>query len=108
MMSPRKDSKMKSYWLKSTVSPGQFSGECVVVAKDFRNNGFSLFVPDDFVEYDGDLGKGVGVDGWLQVELLGQQGDLALIRLPRASLENGPTVTVQCSQLDYRFAREFA
>jgi hypothetical protein len=99
---------MKSHWLKCRVSPGQFSGEVVVEAEDFHRNGFSLFVPDSLVEYDAEPSEGQSVDGWLQVEVLGQQGGLTLIRLPRAPLENGPTVTVQASQLDCRFARELA
>jgi hypothetical protein len=99
---------MKSHWLKCRVSPGQFSGEFVVVAEDFRNTRFSLFVPDDLVECDASPIEQGGVDGWLHVETLVQQDDLVLIRLPRAPFENGPTVTVRHSQLEYRFATELA
>ena len=108
MMSLRKEPRMKSHWLKCKVSPGQFSEEVVVEATDFRGSGFSLFVPDNLVECDTDPSKGQSVDGWMQVEMLAQQESLALIRLPRAPLENGPTVTVEACQLDYRFAKELA
>jgi hypothetical protein len=99
---------MKCHWLKCKVSPGQFSEEVVVEATDFRNRGFSLFVPDNLVEPDTEPRGGKSVDGWLQVDVLGQQDAWTLIRLPRAPLENGPTVTVQTSQLDYRVAKELA
>ncbi len=108
MTPQRKEPKMKSHWLKCKVSPGQFSEELVVESSDYKGGGFSLFVPDNLVEHDTDPRDESSVDGWLQVELLGQQGGLALIRLPRAPLENGPTVTVQMEQLNYRFARELA
>lgn len=104
MAPPRKEPRMKSYWLKCTISPGQFSGEFVVEAKDFQGHGFSLFVPDSVVEYDDERGG----RGWMQVDVMGTEGDLALVRLPRAPLENGPTVTVRTSELDFKPARELA
>jgi hypothetical protein len=97
---------MKSHWLKCTISPGQFSGEFVVEAVDFRGNGFSLFVPEKFVEYDIEPSQIRSVDGWLRIEVLESRDDLVLIRLPRTPLENGPTATVQAGQLQYRMARE--
>ena len=99
---------MKSHWLKCRVSLGQFSGEFVVEAEDFRGDGFSFFVPDSLVEYDAEPVEGQSVDGWVQVDVMGQRDGLTLIRLPRTPMENGPMVTVHAGQLDYRFARELA
>jgi hypothetical protein len=108
MVPPRKEPVVKSHWLKCRVSPGQFSGEYVVEAKDFRESGFSLFVPDDVVECDAEPREGESVDGLVQVEILDSSDDLALIKLPRTPLENGPTVTVRVGQLAHRTAKALA
>ncbi len=99
---------MESPWLRCKVSPGQFSEEYVVEAKDFQNNGFSLFVPDSLVECDHEPTEDESTEGWLQVKVLDQRDNLALIHLPRTPFENGPTVTVERGQLNFRMARELA
>lgn len=99
---------MMDHWLHCTVSPGQFTGEYVVEARDFRGEMFSLFVPEEFVDYTSEPTQGSGVRGFLHVERLEESGDLVLVRLPRAPLENGSTVTVKTSQVTQRSARELA
>jgi hypothetical protein len=103
---PRKETKMKSYWLRCKVSPGQFSGEVVVEGTDFRGRGFSLFAPDNVIECDAGLCHEESVEGWILIDVIDRKDDLVLVRLPRAPLENGPTVTVREGQLEYRTARE--
>jgi hypothetical protein len=93
-------------WLRCKVSPGQFSGERVVSATDFQRSVFSLFVPDEYVQFEGQLTEGQTGDGWVLVEVLGRRDDLALVRLPRQPLENGQTVTVPIAALQRRPARE--
>jgi hypothetical protein len=93
-------------WLRCHVSQGQFTGEYVVAAKDFQNSTFSLFVPDEYVECDGDMTEDRPVAGWIQVEVLDQNDNLALVQLPRLPLENGRTVTVQRHDIQLRPARE--
>jgi hypothetical protein len=95
-------------WLQCNVSPGQFTGEYVVTAQDFRNSTFSLFVPDKYVECDGEPIEGQPISGWVQVEILDKNDTLALVQLPRLPLENGQTVTVSLEKLDNRPARELA
>jgi hypothetical protein len=97
---------MENHWLKCAISPGQFSGEYVVEAADFRGNHFSLFSPETFIECDAEPSEAGTVDGWLRVEKLAARDDLVLVRLPRTPLENGPTITVRANQLQYREVRE--
>jgi predicted SnoaL-like aldol condensation-catalyzing enzyme len=40
--------------------------------------------------------------GWIKVRLVKQQGDLALVHLPRSTLENGEYITVRMDQLEAR------
>lgn len=93
-------------WLRCRLSPGQFSGERVVSAEDFRGSVFSLFVPDEYVRPDAQLMEGQTVDGLVQVEVVERSHDLALVRLPRQPLENGQFVTVPISALERSPARE--
>jgi hypothetical protein len=102
----RKDSKMKSHWLKCNVSCGQFSSEFVVQAQSFNGKGFSLFVPEELVEFEKEPTENGHVEGWLQVDIITEDNGLALIQLPRAPLENGSTVTVNASEVSFREARE--
>lgn len=109
MTTPSKDCGMKSTtWLRCKVNPGQFTGECVVSAADFRDSLFSLFVPEEYVESDSEPTEGRAVDGWVRVEVLDRRGELTLVRLPRLPLENGQTVTVHSKELTFRPARELA
>lgn len=95
-------------WLRCKVSPGQFTGEYVVAATDFRGRGFSFFVPEEYVQGQDRLSGEEPVDGFVQVEILEASKDLALVRLPRVALQNGQTVTVRNSDLARRPARELA
>ena len=38
------------------------------------------------------------VDGWIEVQVIGEKDDLLLVRLPAETLGNGRTVTVRRSQ----------
>ena len=102
----KEDGMKNATWLRCKVSPGQFTGEYVVAAKDFRGDAFSLFVPDEYVHCQDQLPEADRVDGLVHVEVLERSGDLALVRLPRVALENGQTVTVASSELSRRPARE--
>jgi hypothetical protein len=100
MATQSKDDGMETTtWLQCKVSPGQFSGELVVSANDFQGSIFSLFVPDEYVQHQGQLTEGQTVDGLVQVQVLGRKDDLALVRLPRQPLENGQIVTVPITAL---------
>ena len=96
----------KSVWLRCKVSPGQFTGEYAIVAKDFKGSTFSFFAPDAYVHCDSDASEAGAVDGMVQVEVLEQSSDLILVRLPRVALENGQTVTVCRSDVTRKMARE--
>jgi hypothetical protein len=95
-------------WLLCKVGPGQFTGEYVVTAQDFNNSTLSLFVPDEYVEFDREPNEGQLEPGWVQVEILDSNESLALVQLPRQPLENGRTVTVPLGKLETRPAKEFA
>jgi hypothetical protein len=96
------------YWLQCNISLGQFTGEYVVEATDFRDRLFSLFTPAEFVEYDAEPLQGQTVAGRLRVEPLAKDAHWVLVRLPRTPLENGATVTVLDSQLTQTPAKELA
>jgi hypothetical protein len=109
MTATSKERGMESMtWLRCKVSPGQFTGEYVVAAKDFRGQGFSFFVPDEYVQGQDQMSGDVPVDGLVQVAVLEQSSDLVLVRLPRVALQNGQTVTVRSSDLVRKPARELA
>lgn len=94
-------------YLKCWVRPGQFTGEVAVHGRTFDGAEFSLFVSDDVVDYSPPAGSGV-VEGWLRVEVIGQNGNLRLVRLPGETFENGRTVTVQASEVTRRKRRQEA
>lgn len=95
-------------WLKCKVSPGQFSVEYAVQAKDFEGKGFSLFAPSEFVESDELPSENHIVEGRLRVNAEAKEGDLVLIRLPRQALGSGHYATVKTEQLESRPARQEA
>jgi hypothetical protein len=82
-------------WLASAVSPGQFPTEFAVGGTQHNGKPFSLFAPAEAVQAPPD-GEGRGL---VRVELIERKGDLALVRLPAPTLENGQYVTVQASEL---------
>ena len=92
--------------LRCQVAPGMFSGEVAVRGVTADSTEFSLFVPDDFVEFDASVSGSVSVEGWLRVEVLARERDLVLVRLPGQTFENGQTVTVRDTQLELRPRRE--
>jgi hypothetical protein len=83
-----------------------FSGEVAVRGVAADGTEFSLFVTDDFVEFDAPAIHNGPVDGWLRVEVLAREDNLALVRLPGQTFENGQTVTVLETQLELRPRRE--
>jgi hypothetical protein len=88
-------------WLRCKISPGQFSEEYAVSARDYQNVQFSLFVNESFVEHEcPEISEGVECNGRLLVIVLDEKQDLALIRLPGRTFENGSTVTVRDNQLE--------
>jgi hypothetical protein len=92
--------------LRCQVSPGLFSGEVAVRGETADGTGFSLFVSDDFVEYDPSVDTASPVAGWLYAEVLDRKADMVLVQLPSQTFENGRTITVRDSQIEYRQHRE--
>lgn len=89
-------------FLRCQVSPGMFSGEVAVRGRTADGTEYSLFVSDDFVEYEETAVAVAPVDGWLCVEVLGRESGLMLVRLPGQTFENGQTVTVRDSEIEIR------
>jgi hypothetical protein len=92
--------------LRCQVSPGMFSGEVAVRGKTADGTEFSLFVPDEFIEHGVMAIANGPVDGWLCVEVLAREGALLLVRLPGQTFENGQTVTVRDSEIEFRPRRQ--
>lgn len=90
---------METYLLQCTVSAGQFTGEYAVAGRLFDGSLFSLFAPAADLTLDVTPSGNAKIEGGIKVELLKRQGDLTLVRLPQATLENGQTVTVKMDQL---------
>ncbi len=83
-------------WLRCTISPGQFSSEYAVSARDSAGKGFSLFVPKEYVRPD-PTAEGSGL---MQVDVWERRGDDVLVKLPAPLLARGSQfVTVPSSQL---------
>jgi hypothetical protein len=93
-------------WLRCRVYPGQFSVEYAVVVRQSDGSDASLFVPQEFVECSPSPSFDRPTDGLLRVQLIERQGQLALVRLPRSTLEHGDYVTVQAAQLEARPQRQ--
>ncbi len=81
---------METKWLPCSVSPGQFPTEYAVSGMQYNGKGFSLFAPQETV-VPPPSGEG---EGLVQVEVVDRRGELALVRLPAQSFENGQHVTV--------------
>lgn len=95
-------------WLACEVSLGQFSGEFAVNCVSYQGVEFSLFVPEEFVELKHSPSLETPVEGRLRVEVISQNKNLRLIRLPRETLENGRTITVDQTQLHQQPSRQEA
>jgi hypothetical protein len=93
-------------YLRCRVSCGLFTGEAAVRGAAFDGTEFSLFLPEEYVEYDAPLtGRGI-VDGWMRVDVIDSRGPLLLVRLPAETFENGRTITVARSQVQDRESRQ--
>jgi hypothetical protein len=106
-LKPEKETTMEA-WLRCEISPGQFSSEYAVRGRTADGIGFSLFVPNTYVEMDSEPNTDRLVQGWVRVEALGRDGSLVLVRLPRPTLENGETVTVKAEEVETRRVSESA
>ena len=95
-------------WLRCKILPGQFSGEHGVQGEDANGEGFSLFCPEEFLEYDGEPTFDRPVEGWIQVNVVQRTKDLLLLYLPRRTFGNGPYVTVKKDAVERRPARSLA
>ena len=84
------------WWMRCTVSPGQFSSEYAVSAKSSGGGEFSLFAPKEFVRLDPHA-EGAG---WLQVDVWDRRGNDVLVKLPAPVLATGGQfVTVPSSEI---------
>lgn len=88
--------------LRCQVSPGLFSSEFSVVVRSSAGREFSLFSDRGTVTVGQQPGEDRPVDGWIEVDVVEEQGSLVVVRLPQSTLENGPYLTVNRSQLDVR------
>lgn len=85
--------------LKCKASPGQFSGEYAVRIQTHDGQWVSLFVPIEAVELERELSENHSVDAYIDVDVIDQKNDLALVRLPRKTLENGQHITVSAEAI---------
>jgi hypothetical protein len=92
---PVKRKDIMEHWLRCQVYPGQFSVEYAVVVRQSDGKEVSLFAPQEFVDCEQNPTFDRPVLGWIKVVLVKQQGDLALLQLPRSTLENGQYLTVR-------------
>src|SRR5438309_2067463 len=86
--------------LRCRISAGQFSSEYAVVVRSHDGREFSLFAQTGDVTYSEQPTADREVDGWIKVELLQQDKNLVLVRLPQTTLENGQFLSVRADQLD--------
>jgi len=86
---------VETKWLLCSVSPGQFPSEYAVSGTQHNGKVYSLFAPRESVQ-----AVTPGGDGSLEVQVVDRKGDLALIRLPAQTFENGQYITVKsaCSK----------
>jgi hypothetical protein len=86
--------------LRCQVSAGLFSTECAVVVRASSGREFSLFAERSNLTVPRWPADEETVEGWIEVELVKEEGSLVLVRLPQSTLENGPYLTVNRGQLD--------
>jgi hypothetical protein len=87
---------VKKMWLTCNVYPGQFPSEYAISGSQHDGATFSLFAPASFVRGPESGSEG---DGHILVEVVKEQGELALVRLPAQTFENGHHVTVHSRDL---------
>jgi hypothetical protein len=88
-------------WLRCNLSPGQFDGEFGVDGAQHDGKTFSLFAPKPSIKFDEEPTKEKVSPGWVKVQVLQQQENLVLVRLPRQTFQSGYFVTVNSSQLEH-------
>lgn len=98
----------KEKWLSCAIGPGQFSEELAISGDTFDGQGFSLFVPENFVQRDGGTDEHGKSTGWVRVVEIDREGELVLVRLPRQTLGNGSTITVSANELEENASRQEA
>jgi hypothetical protein len=87
------------YWLRCTLSPGQFSDEYAVYGHQHNGRDFSLFAPKELTECAYPPTEDEDVEGWLQVKLWEKNGEWAIVELPDEPFECHRWVTVSVQQL---------
>lgn len=90
---------MSNAWLRCMITPGQFSCEYAVEGQTFAGEGFSLFACDYDLKFPANQPAGGRVQGWIRVTVVKTAGSRALVQLPKSTMENGDTVTVDCNNL---------
>jgi hypothetical protein len=86
---------MEQMWLRCSIGPGQFPTEYAVAGVQHNGKSFSLFAPKETVDAPS-AGEGAG---YVRVDLVEKKGELALVRLPAQTFENGQFVTVKLTEL---------
>ena len=87
-------------WIDCDVFPGQFSGEVAVTVRGLSGKPLSLFASKGDVDFPIDELQSRGQSkGHIRVEIVEEQGQLAMVRLPRETLENGQHITVKISEI---------
>jgi len=92
----------KILWLECKASEGQFQDEFAVHGKDFQGEEFSFFARRDLVNCKGEISQTNEVDALLEVTIIDQDNDLALVLLPGHTFGNGSTITVSMDDLKER------
>ena len=90
---------MEMEWLDCTISLGQFSGEFAVRGELFDNTGFSLFVEEEYVRFEGTPTVDKPVHGLVRITTLQKEDDLCLVALPQPTIENGCSITVKSDKV---------
>jgi hypothetical protein len=83
-----------------------FSDEVAIRGAAADGSEFSLFAPEECVEYDAASLSNDWVDGLLSVKVLDAKGGLRLIELPAEPFEVGRFIAVQDSQIEQRCQRQ--
>jgi hypothetical protein len=87
-------------WLRCKLYPGQFEGEFGVDGLQHDGTAFSLFAPKTSIKVDDQPTGDKDTLGWVKVQVLDRRDDLALVKLPRQTFQNGHFVTVKVSELE--------
>jgi hypothetical protein len=87
--------------LRCQVYPGQFSSEFTVVVEEFQGRRYSLFASRDEVRVGQDPTQDAPAEGWLRVQVIGDEGNNVLVQLPHSTIENGPYLAVRRDQIRF-------